>query len=186
MIRARLACQRKKIFMTHIDSIFSKCCLHLSAFYAEKVYVLWRRKKTFFGKHFYPFFELTSDSLTNIEVKPHRCPSHQFILLTQGPIREILRIGRVKNLKLFWVGHFDFFLLNPYLFKSVTIYGVPKMGRNFDDCPDFQKNQGWGVYNYETVIQCYVPSTLSYVQSNHNQMRKSLQQFTCKYIRNNR
>ena len=25
------------------------------------------------------------------------------------------------------------------LFKLVIIYGIPRMGRNFDDCPEFQK-----------------------------------------------
>ena len=34
------------------------------------------------------------------------------------------------------------------LFKSVTIYGLTRMGQNFDDYPDFQKNQR-GVKNYE-------------------------------------
>jgi hypothetical protein len=28
------------------------------------------------------------------------------------------------------------------LFKPVTILGIPRMGRNFDDYPKFQKNQG--------------------------------------------
>ena len=32
------------------------------------------------------------------------------------------------------------FALN--IFKLVIVYGIPRMGRNFDDCPDFQKNQG--------------------------------------------
>ena len=40
--------------------------------------------------HFLPVFELTSASLTAIWVEPHQCPSHQSILLTQGPIHEIL------------------------------------------------------------------------------------------------
>ena len=26
-----------------------------------------------------------------------------------------------------------------FLFKSVTIYVIPRMGRNFDDYPDFQQ-----------------------------------------------
>jgi hypothetical protein len=30
-----------------------------------------------------------SDSLTTIYIKPHQCPSHQSILLTQGPIHKI-------------------------------------------------------------------------------------------------
>ena len=40
--------------------------------------------------HFLSVFELTSDSLTTIYIEPHQCPSHQSILLTQGPIHEIL------------------------------------------------------------------------------------------------
>ena len=36
--------------------------------------------------HFLPIFELTLDSLTTILVEPHQCPSHQSIILTQGPI----------------------------------------------------------------------------------------------------
>ena len=40
--------------------------------------------------HFLSVFELTSDSRSTIQVEPHQCPSHQSILLTQGPIHEIL------------------------------------------------------------------------------------------------
>ena len=39
--------------------------------------------------HFLAIFELMSDSLTTIQVEAHQCPSHQSILLTQGPIHEI-------------------------------------------------------------------------------------------------
>ena len=39
--------------------------------------------------HFLTVFELMSDSLTVIQVEPHQCPSHQSILLIQGPIHEI-------------------------------------------------------------------------------------------------
>ena len=40
--------------------------------------------------HFLPVFELISDtdSLTNIKVEPHQCPSQQSILLTQGSNHE--------------------------------------------------------------------------------------------------
>ena len=38
---------------------------------------------------FLPVFELMLDSLSTIKVEPHQCPSHQLILLTQGPINEI-------------------------------------------------------------------------------------------------
>ena len=40
--------------------------------------------------HFLPVFELTSASLTAIWVEQNQCPLHQSILLTQGPIHEIL------------------------------------------------------------------------------------------------
>jgi hypothetical protein len=63
--------------------------------------------------HFYPFFELTSDCLTTIQVKPHRCPLHQLILITQGPIPEISRKNienwRSPKMTLFFV--FCFWLL---------------------------------------------------------------------------
>ena len=38
---------------------------------------------------FLAVFELISDSLTAISVEQNQCPSHQSILLTQGPICEI-------------------------------------------------------------------------------------------------
>ena len=41
-------------------------------------------------KHFLSVFELKSDSLSAIQVEPHQCLLHQSILLTQGPIHEIL------------------------------------------------------------------------------------------------
>jgi hypothetical protein len=41
--------------------------------------------------HFYPVFELMSDSLKTIKVEAHQCPSCQFILLIQVPISEIFR-----------------------------------------------------------------------------------------------
>ena len=36
--------------------------------------------------HFLPVLGLMSDSLMTISVELHQCPSHQLILLTQGPI----------------------------------------------------------------------------------------------------
>ena len=93
---------------------------------------------------FYPFFELTT-----IKVKPHQCPSHQFIPGQQQICscpsyprtnpwnfnKKIFRIGRVL------VEHFDFFFAS-FLFKSVTIYVIPRIGQNFDDYPDFQQKAG--------------------------------------------
>ena len=40
--------------------------------------------------HFLPVFELTLASLTAIWVEQNQCPLHQSILLTQGPIHEML------------------------------------------------------------------------------------------------
>ena len=45
--------------------------------------------KTHTKKHFLPTFELTSDSLTTLQVEPFQCPSHHLILLIQGQISEI-------------------------------------------------------------------------------------------------
>jgi hypothetical protein len=39
--------------------------------------------------HFLPVFELTLASLTDIWIEQNQCPSHQSILLFQGPIHEI-------------------------------------------------------------------------------------------------
>ena len=59
--------------------------------------------------HFLPVFELMSDSFTTIQVKPHQCPSHQSILLIQGPISEILRIGDFKKQIIFKWAILDLF-----------------------------------------------------------------------------
>ena len=56
--------------------------------------------------HILPVFGLMLDSLTDIQVEPHQCPLHQSILLTQGPIHEILAViaqllGVVEKLSFF-------------------------------------------------------------------------------------
>ena len=43
-----------------------------------------------------------------MQVEPNQCPSHQFILIIQGPIPEIL-VKRYWELVDFWVGHFGIF-----------------------------------------------------------------------------
>ena len=68
-------------------------------------------------KHFYPFFELMSDSLTTIYVEQHCCLSHQFNLLTQGPIPEIFA-KKYWELAEFFELAIDFFLLHPYSNQS--------------------------------------------------------------------
>ena len=40
-------------------------------------------------RHFLAVLDLMSDCLTAIYVKQHQCPSHQPILLTQGPIHKM-------------------------------------------------------------------------------------------------
>ena len=47
--------------------------------------------------HCLPVIELMSDSLTAIKVEPHQCPSHQSILLIQGPIHEIFTKKNIEN-----------------------------------------------------------------------------------------
>jgi hypothetical protein len=53
------------------------------------------------------------ESLTAIKVKPHQCPSHHSILLTQGPIHKIftknIENWKFEETQFFWIGHFDFF-----------------------------------------------------------------------------
>ena len=52
-------------------------------------------------------------------------------------------LGVVEKLSFFWVGHFEFFFpkkkffFASFLFKLVTIYGIPRIFQNFDDYPDF-------------------------------------------------
>ena len=52
--------------------------------------------------HFLTVFELMSDSLTAMLVEQNQCPLHQSILLSQGPIHEILAeiaqlLAKLKN-----------------------------------------------------------------------------------------
>ena len=86
--------------------------------------------------HFLPVFELMSDSLTATKVETNQCPSHQSILLTQGPIHEIFmkkywELAELEN-ESFWGGHFEFFksaILNFFLLhisekSSPFIWGI--------------------------------------------------------------
>ena len=87
-------------------------------------------------KHFWLIFEHMSDSLTSIQVEPHQFPSHQSILLTQGPIHENFmkkywKLAELDNevflswpFRIFWVGHFDFFLLHLCGKSSRFIQGI--------------------------------------------------------------
>ena len=65
--------------------------------------------------HILPVLDLMSDSLTAIQVEPYQCPLHQSILLTQGPIHEILAViaqllGVVEKLSFFESAILKFFL----------------------------------------------------------------------------
>ena len=68
--------------------------------------------------HFLPVFELMSDSLTATKVETNQCPSHQSILLTQGPIHENFmkkywELAELEN---------EFFLRRPFwIFKSAIL-----------------------------------------------------------------
>ena len=71
--------------------------------------------------------------LPAIKVDPHQFPSHQSILLIQGPIHEIftknIENWRFWKTTFFWVGHFGFFASFPW--KSVTNYVLEWIGLNF-------------------------------------------------------
>ena len=95
-----------------------------------------------------------SDSLTAIWVEPHQCPLHQLILLTQGPVHEILAViaqllGVVEKLSFFESAILKFFckkkkkkFFASFLSKLVNIYGIARIFENFDDYPGFQKISG--------------------------------------------
>ena len=83
---------------------------------------------------FLPVLELMSDSLTAIYVKPYQCPSHQSILLTQGPIHEIFmkkywELAELENevflSRPFWI--FFLFLFFCFISKKTSspfIWGI--------------------------------------------------------------
>ena len=64
-----------------------------------------------------------------------------------------MRIDRVENHSFFEPAilnefYFQNFFFASFLFKSVTIYGIPRMRQNFDDYPDFQQ-KAKSIKNYE-------------------------------------
>ena len=71
----------------------------------------------------------------------------------------ILRIGGVENLNYFHSAilkkKFQIFFAS-FLFKSVTIYGIIRMGQNLYDYHDFQINQGVCriMNNTVCIIEC--------------------------------
>ena len=75
--------------------------------------------------HFLPVFELTLASLTAIWVEQNQCPLHQSILLTQGPIHEILAtiaqlLVVVEKLSFFESAILDFFFQKNILFFALS------------------------------------------------------------------
>ena len=86
-----------------------------------------------------------SDSLTTIYIESHQCSLHQLTLLTQGPILDIMaKIAQplvvVEKLSFLRQPFFFQKIKNAsFLLKLVIVYGIPRMGRNFDDYPGFQQ-----------------------------------------------
>ena len=77
--------------------------------------------------HFLPVFELTLASLTAIWVEQNQCPSHQSILLTQGPICEILvtiaqLLGVAEKLSFFESAILNFFFQKKIFFFFLHSY----------------------------------------------------------------
>jgi hypothetical protein len=85
---------------------------------------------------FYPFLSLrqTAWQPKVTTVKPHQCPLHQFVLLTQGSIPEIFTKNtenwRSWKSQFFWVGYFEF--------KKKKILLLPNI-----DQSQFMWYQGW-------------------------------------------
>ena len=99
-------------------------------------------------RHFLAVLDLMSDSLTTIYVKQHQCPSHQPILLTQGPIPEIFmkkyrESVQQSKISVFLRRPFRFFFefLCFILIKTGHKFGINNvqwMELNFQDHHDFQ------------------------------------------------
>ena len=105
---------------------------------------------------FLPVLDLKLDNLTTLEVEPHCCPLHQFILLTKEPICEFfakkkLRIGGVVFLS--WPFWFLIFFKNNFfcaIFIQIShkLWGT-KDGTKFWWLP-LSPAKSLGVKNYET------------------------------------
>ena len=125
---------------------------------------------------FLALFELMSDSLTTIQVEQNQCPSHQSILLTQGPIHEILAtiaqlLVVVEKLSFFESAILDFFfqkkiffLLHPNENQSTfigqqgffKILMITLVSRNFLVCLYFC-NTVYQQERLETSFQSFSP-----------------------------
>ena len=67
--------------------------------------LMWLLRQKTLKMHFLPVSDLISDRLTTTWIKPHQCPSHQFVLLAQGLIPEII-VKSIENW-VFWVGQIE-------------------------------------------------------------------------------
>ena len=95
---------------------------------------VWHKLKNRQKMHFWCFwgvFELMSDSLTATKVETNQCPSHQSILLTQGPIHEIF-------MKKYWE------LTKPWkwLLFSFLVFGYWVVQKKFFLVFLYERNQG--------------------------------------------
>ena len=87
---------------------------------------------------------------------------HQSILLTQGPIHEILAViaqllGVVEKLSFFEAAILKKILKKKktffasFLSKLVNIYGIARIFQNFDDYPSFHKISGVSILLQHSV-----------------------------------
>ena len=97
--------------------------------------------------HFLSVFELTSDSLSTIQVEPHQCPSHQSILLTQGPIHEIL--AEIAQL-LVVVEKLSFF--KSAILKKILQKKIFFLLHSYENQSTFIGQQGWAKILMTTLI----------------------------------
>ncbi len=117
---------------------------------------------------FLAVFELMSDSLTAIYIEPHQCPSHQSILLTQGPICEIFtkifwELAILKNSvflsRPFWI----FFFKKKFFFCFIPMKISPNLygrmdGSKFWCFPWFPENSLLCVilrYTVYIILRCF-------------------------------
>ena len=116
--------------------------------------------------HFLPVFELTLASLTAIWVEQNQCPSHQSILLTQGPTHEIFmkkywELAELENevflRRPFWIFFCFISVKNTALLYEVSFFSVlwmvfPESWKR--SCPNFYAHdctyvvKAQGIKNY--------------------------------------
>ena len=107
--------------------------------------------------HFLPVFELTLASLTVIWVEQNQCPLYHSILLTHGPIHEILAeiaqlLAKLKNSVFFESAILNLFFQEKKFFASspwklVTNHEFEWMGLNFNCYDGLQPKLRAGIIN---------------------------------------